>query len=313
MSALLEASSTTWTIKRLVSSGSTAHIILAVDTDESKEVAVKVFKSEVDSEVVNREADIHGSLSHPNILEMKGICSFTTPRSESKRALVLEYASRCDLLDHIQDYGRLPQAVAHFFFHQMLDALEYLHERAHVSHGDIKPENICIDDQFNIKLTDFGHAKRIGRKELITDIQGTPEYLSPEMHKKESYDPDQSDLFALGITLFAMVAGTLPFESATQEDGLYKLFIEGNLENLEEFWEIHEEMRVENFGFSCPQGFYSKEFRELINRMLAYDSKQRFESISELKKAKWCQKPLLQSKEVQGLMEQISMKKNIKV
>lgn len=98
-----------------------------------------------------------------------------------------------------------------------------------IAHRDIKLENILLDKECNLKIADLGFAsKYAGEHELLKDSFGTEGYISPEKHKYQPYNPEKSDVFSAGITLFCMLYGFPPiFKRATREDPLYKLFING--------------------------------------------------------------------------------------
>lgn len=107
----------------------------------------------------------------------------------------------------------------------MIDGLAYLHNKG-ICHRDMKPENLLYDDDFNLKIADFGFATTLAGRDgdgLLRTILGTESYMCPEIHKKEKYEGASADLFAAGIILFILITGHPPFMKADPKDPYYKL------------------------------------------------------------------------------------------
>jgi len=146
-----------------------------------------------------------------------------------------------------------------FFMGQMLDVLAYMQSKG-VAHRDLKLENILVDDQLNIKLTDFGFAsfKHINKLKTYT---GTPTYMAPEIKEGKIYDGRKTDIFSAGVILFIITLGTFPFKEAKKEDKYYSLLVEGKHD---EYWSIMEK----DFKLS-------DDFKDIITKCLSYDPAER--------------------------------------
>jgi serine/threonine protein kinase len=156
----------------------------------------------------------------------------------------------------------------------MLDGLAYIHGQGY-AHRDIKPDNILLDDQFNIKIADFGFAGPLAGRhgdDYLYSKLGTEPYQAPEINLGQKYKGSEVDLFASSIVLFITMAGTPPFTKADKTEYYYKM-IAGNRWDL--FWKIHEK--------SKPSGskFFSPAFKDLMSYMLAFKPSERL-SIEEL-------------------------------
>lgn len=110
----------------------------------------------------------------------------------------------------------------------MLDTIEYIHSKGAV-HRDIKLENILIDYDLNLKLTDFGFST-YKSVEKLQSYHGTKTYMAPEIKKGEVYNGKSTDIFSIGVVLFIMVKGVFPFLEAISSDHYYKLILDGNYE-----------------------------------------------------------------------------------
>lgn len=122
----------------------------------------------------------------------------------------MEYCSGGDLFDYIVENGHIEEHEAARIFLQILDGIEYMHSRG-ISHRDLKPENILLDENRNIKIIDFGLSNEYRTGQMLTTMCGSPCYVSPEMIKRQPYEGITADLWAAGVTLFAMLCGYLPF------------------------------------------------------------------------------------------------------
>lgn len=124
--------------------------------------------------------------------------------------IVMEYVGDGVLFDLCQEVGGMGEDGGRFFLNQLLDALEYMHNTG-VVHRDLKPENILIDSNLNLKIADFGFAcdKDI---DCLQDYRGTKGYMAPEIKQGYRYRGSEVDIFALGVILFIIVMGALPFE-----------------------------------------------------------------------------------------------------
>lgn len=172
------------------------------------QVAVKILdKSLITSEAcldrVKRELTILQSISHPFVVELYEV--FESP---SCIFIVCEYAAKGSLFQRIIQKNMLSEAEAAFIFYQLVEALDYLHSLK-IAHRDLKPENILIDWGYKIKLIDFGLSNVSFDGKLMSTPCGSPCYAPPEMIRKEKYDGLISDVWSLGITLYAMVTGNL--------------------------------------------------------------------------------------------------------
>jgi serine/threonine protein kinase len=170
--------------------------------------------SEVELQVISREIRVHSSLDHPHIVKL-----WDTLYQDNKVYMVMDFAKNGSLFKYhsgLLQTGRQPSVgQVYQFFYQALQALKYLHAND-IMHRDIKvitmlfqPENLLLDDEFNVKLCDFGWAtNRI--KCARNTFCGTYEYMAPEMVLESSYDY-RIDIWALGVLLYELVHGKAPF------------------------------------------------------------------------------------------------------
>jgi serine/threonine-protein kinase len=188
-----------------------ASIFRATDLRDNRVVALKVPHPDLEADPIlfdrfQREAAIGERLDHPNVMKVY------QEKDRSRVYMVMEW---CEgrLLRRILDQGRMAQERAIRIAIEVLKALQYIHENG-VVHRDLKPENIMVDENDHIKLIDFGIAGDTASRRLtyanFTATLGTPDYISPEQVKGKRGD-GRSDLYSLGVILYEMLTGKLPF------------------------------------------------------------------------------------------------------
>jgi eukaryotic-like serine/threonine-protein kinase len=202
-------------IESQVARSGMATIYRAVDTRDNRVVALKIPHPELESDPVlfdrfHREAAIGEKLDHPRIMRVY---------SEEGRSRVYMAMEWCEgrLLRQILDEGRISHDRALRITVEVLEALKYAHDHG-VVHRDMKPENVMVDADDNIKLIDFGIAADAGARRLtyanITATLGTPNYISPEQVKGKRGDA-RSDIYAVGVMLYEMLTGKTPFTGSS--------------------------------------------------------------------------------------------------
>ena len=198
--------------------GGMANVYLARDLNLQREVAVKLLRSELaeDSEFRVRflqEARAAANLVHPNIVTI-----YDFGRDPEDVYIVMEYVQGTDLKSLIRRRNSLSQQDAVKLMLQICDGVGYAH-RAGLVHCDLKPQNILISNSERIKLTDFGISRAlvtIPANEQLDVVWGSPQYFSPEQAAGTAPSP-ASDVYSLGVILYEMLTGRLPFEAADME------------------------------------------------------------------------------------------------
>lgn len=275
-----------WTLVEPLGSGGTAQVYLGYDLTTRQQAAVKIFTLDYESSLVFMKIEEKSlkSSSHPNIIsliesyESIEFCHPDTKKSKRVCAIAMEYASKGGLFEFLEENEYFLEDGARLFFTQLISGLSYLHEKK-IAHGDIKLENIMLDDKYTLKLADFGHSSEISPKKLITSPAGTPGYYAPEVHAKLPYSAEAADLFAAGIVLFAMVAGHMPFVDAVEKDKLYGLFYRNNQSA---FWEHHERL-MQLKGLDIE---FSESFKDLVEKMLHPNPTERL-TLEEIQNHPW--------------------------
>lgn len=216
-------------------------------------VAIKILEKErivdlADVERVKREIHILTRVRHPNVIRLYEVID--SPRHIF---LVTEYVSGGELFDYIVSQGRVKDEQACRFFHQIVNGTDYFHNKS-IIHRDLKPENLLLDADGMIKIVDFGLGNVAKAGKLLKTACGSPCYASPEMVGGKKYVGPGCDMWSLGVVLFALLCGYLPFEDANTSR-LYEKIMGGEYE--------------------LPD-FLSADAKDLITRLLTTDPRKRY-------------------------------------
>ncbi|XP_018431587.1 PREDICTED: NUAK family SNF1-like kinase 1 [Nanorana parkeri] len=185
----------------------------AIDKSTGMLVAVKSIQKdkitdELDRVHLQREIEITALLKHEHIIQV-----FEVFESSEKIIIVMEYASNGELYDFINNKHQIPESEARRFFRQIVSAVHYCHKNG-IVHRDIKLENILLDENLNVKLADFGLSNLYYKKQVLETYCGSPLYASPEIVKGLPYHGPEVDCWALGVLLYALIYGSMPFDNS---------------------------------------------------------------------------------------------------
>nr|XP_008514947.1 PREDICTED: serine/threonine-protein kinase SIK3 isoform X7 [Equus przewalskii] len=197
-------------------------------------------------------------LCHPHIIRL-----YQVMETERMIYLVTEYASGGEIFDHLVAHGRMAEKEARRKFKQIVAAVYFCHCR-NIVHRDLKAENLLLDANLNIKIADFGFSNLFTPGQLLKTWCGSPPYAAPELFEGKEYDGPKVDIWSLGVVLYVLVCGALPFDGST-------------LQNLR--------ARVLSGKFRIPF-FMSTECEHLIRHMLVLDPNKRL-SMEQICKHKW--------------------------
>ncbi|EZA58692.1 testis-specific serine/threonine-protein kinase 3 [Ooceraea biroi] len=195
----------------------TVHLAEYIDGTNSKKMrlACKIFdKEKAPTDFLDkffpRELEILTKIENPHIIQVHSILQ-RGPRV----FIFMRYADNGDLLDFVMNNGMVPEQQSCLWFRQMASGLHYLHSK-NIAHRDLKCENILLSRKFNVKLADFGFARfcvdHEGKRVLSQTYCGSAAYAAPEVVAGTPYNPKLADVWSLGIILFIMLNGTMPFD-----------------------------------------------------------------------------------------------------
>jgi eukaryotic-like serine/threonine-protein kinase len=199
-------------LENLVARSGMASIYRATDLENERTVAIKIPHPEVEADPLfydrfKREEEIGKKLDHPGVMRVYA------DADRSRVYMVMEWVEGKLLRQILIEQKKLPIERAIRISLGICEALEYIHSKG-VVHRDLKPENIMVDANDRVKLIDFGIAGSVGMRRLtfakLTHAMGTPDYISPEQVKSKRGDA-RSDIYALGVMLYEMLTGEVPF------------------------------------------------------------------------------------------------------
>ncbi|XP_035379138.1 serine/threonine-protein kinase SIK1 isoform X1 [Electrophorus electricus] len=249
-------------IIRTLGKGNFAVVKLARHKVTKTQVAIKIIdKTRLNSsnlEKIYREVQIMKLLNHPHIIKL-----YQVMETKDMLYIVTEYAKNGEMFDYLTSHGRMSEADARRKFWQILTAVDYCH-RHHIVHRDLKTENLLLDANMNIKLADFGFGNFYKAGEPLATWCGSPPYAAPEVFEGKEYEGPQLDIWSLGVVLYVLVCGSLPFDG----DSLPAL-----------------RQRVTEGRFRIPY-FMSEDCENLIRKMLVVDPVKRF-TIAQIKQHRW--------------------------
>jgi serine/threonine-protein kinase len=223
-----------YVVEKELGKGAMGMVYQGKDPKISRKVAIKTmaWSKDLSEEELKesktrffREAETAGSLNHPNIITI-----YDAGEEHDLAYIAMEFINGKNLMDHTRPLNLLPPIVVLDLIVKCADALDYAH-MLNVVHRDIKPANIMVDSQArSLKITDFGIARITNSSKTNTGmVLGTPSYMSPEQLAGEKVD-GRSDLFSLGVTLFQLLTGRLPFQADTMATLMYKIANEEHLD-----------------------------------------------------------------------------------
>ncbi|CDW77508.1 protein kinase domain containing protein [Stylonychia lemnae] len=252
---------------KLIGKGAFGKVTLGIHKLTGKQVAIKtvdksLMKDEYQKKKVLQEVHLLKKVRHQNVIRLLEV--FESPKH---LLMVMEYAGGGDLLQYVKKRRRLEEDEARKIFKQVVYGLAHCHCRS-VLHRDIKLDNILLDNEGEIKICDFGVSRIIKKNQRITEQCGTPAYIAPEIISDSGYEGFNADVWSLGVLLYAMICGTVPFKAQNMHD-LHQIITSGS--------------------FQYPpqiEPLLSDESKDLINKMLVLDPNERI-SIPEILSHQW--------------------------
>lgn len=253
---------------RVLGKGTFAKVYYGKDIATGEGVAIKVVdkdkvRKEGMMEQIKREISVMRLVRHPNIVNLKEVMA-----TKTKILFVMEHVRGGELFAKVAK-GKVKEDLARKYFQQLISAVDYCHSRG-VSHRDLKPENLLLDEDENLKVSDFGLSalpEQLRHDGLLHTQCGTPAYVAPEILRKRGYDGFKADTWSCGVILYTLLAGFLPF----QHENLMTMY-----------------NRVFKAEYQFPPWF-SPESKRLISKILVADPERRI-TIPSIMNVPWFRK-----------------------
>lgn len=252
-------------VGRLLGQGTFAKVYYARNIKTGQSVAIKVIDKEKVLRVglmnqIKREISVMKLVRHPNIVHLYEVMA-----TKTKIYFIMEYCKGGELFNKVLK-GRLKEDAARKYFQQLINAVDFCHSRG-VYHRDLKPENLLLDDDENLKISDFGLSALVESKHqdgLLHTTCGTPAYVAPEVINRRGYDGTKADIWSCGVVLYVLLAGYLPFQDS----------------NLMEMYR-----KIGKAEYKCPSWF-PPEARRLLSRMLDPNPSSRI-TLAKIRASSW--------------------------
>ena len=246
---------------RTLGSGAYAKVKSAHAVKLSKKVAVKIINKKTApkdmlSKFLPREVETLKAVEHENVIKLHEVIE-----TDDLAYLVLELAESGDLLDFINSRKYLSEQTARNLFKDLVSGMSKCHSM-NIVHRDLKCENLLLDSQFRLKISDFGFARRHEGK-LLETYCGSYAYAAPEVIMGDPYIGEAADIWSMGVILYAMVVGRLPFKDSDVKSLLSQ--ISTNL---------------------CFPTRISEELKDLIRKMLTFSPRERL-TLAQIKNHPW--------------------------
>lgn len=240
--------------RKRIGKGSFSTIYKGYSTKDNKIYAIKeiTIDKKQNKSNVKRELNVLKTLDNPYIIKLYDVIIDT---NYNNIYFIIDYYPKGDLSQFL-NHKPLKEKFCRKYMKQLAQGLEYLLNKD-ILHRDLKPQNILLTNEYNIKITDFGFAKQIEKNSLITTLCGSPMYMAPEIINKQDYDI-KSDLWSVGIILYEMVYGHVPFNVGT-------------------FVELIKKMNSNIIDFSNKKIKLSDDCLDLMKELLTKNPKKRIE------------------------------------
>ena len=286
-----------WIIGETLGEGGFSKVRVGTHERIGKRVALKLLKSDAlkasadINKQVRAEINALSKLDNPHVTKLYGVD--WNAKYEKRNGtvvevilVVLELVTGGELFEFLSATGCFEEGIARTYFHQMVQAVAYCHSQ-NIVHRDLKPENILLGADFTLKLADFGFAAALQRSNpLMYTNCGTPTYMAPEMLTRgRGYDPTATDVWALGVILFIMLAGFPPFQQPSNSDWWFAKLAQ-NKHSL--FWQAH-----------LRNAYFTESAKDLINKMLCVDPSQRI-TLEGIMRHEWFNEPTIPIATVQN-------------
>ena len=238
-------------IFQTIGEGQFAKVKLALHVLTKEVVAIKVIQKTNESSSSlkewNQEVNRLKTVNHPNIVKLLEVID-----TEEALFIVMEYISGGDLFTYLEAKGRVMEGEARGLFRQLVSALQHCHQRG-VVHRDLKLGNLLLDANNNVKISDFGLSNQWHPQKKLDTFCGSPAFMAPELFLRRPYTGPEVDVWSLGVILYNMVTGSLPFRG-------------------QDFWELRQ--HVLRGQYHVPKSL-SNEITDLLDRMLMLDPTNR--------------------------------------
>ncbi|KAL9644043.1 hypothetical protein ABK040_005511 [Willaertia magna] len=269
-------------LKKTLGEGSTGKVKLGVHKDTGQKVAIKIINKKILThkphlkKKVEREIAVLKLMRHTHVIRLYDVL-----QTKKYLFLIMEYVEGGELFDYIVERGRLTIEEAFHFFKQIILGLEYCHQQL-ICHRDLKPENLLLDRHKNIKIADFGMASFMEEGNLLQTSCGSPHYASPEIVRGLPYNGMDADVWSMGVILYALVTGRLPFD----DENLTVLLA-----------------KVKEGKYEIPE-FLDDDVSDLIQRMIQVVPRQRI-TLRGIKKHPWWKKMEAKELMLQSMQQQL--------
>ncbi|CAK4468231.1 unnamed protein product [Aphanomyces euteiches] len=257
-----------YVLGKTIGRGTFGKVKIGMHLSTGEKVAVKILEKcrilEIaDAERVAREIKILKRNFHSNVIQLYQVID-----TSEAIYLVMEYIDGGEMFEYIVKHHRIREKEAVYMFLQIVEALDYLHQND-VTHRDLKPENLLLQSSNGsvivVKVVDFGLSNTHDNGRLLQTACGSPCYAAPEMIEGRLYIGPKADIWSLGVVLFAMVCGNLPFED-NNTSVLYKKILSGQ--------------------YKAPN-YISPAVQDLIRRILETDPDKRY-TLADIRNHAWC-------------------------